>query len=204
MKHCRCTPKPQNHPIPKIVLTGGPGAGKTALLEIAKQTLCPHVGIAQETASILFGGGFPRGSSNEHRMATQRAIFYVQQEVEYIATLPPHIKVLLCDRGTIDGLAYWPHHPEDFWSCVHTSSQEQLHTYTSVIHLRTPSEEEGYQTNTIRTETAQEAAALDQKILQAWSLHPRRHTIESSPDFIAKISQALAVLKKEISDLTQF
>lgn len=42
----------------RIVLTGGPGAGKTALLELIRQSFCSHVTVLPEAASIVFGGGW--------------------------------------------------------------------------------------------------------------------------------------------------
>ena len=51
--------------------------------------------------------------------------------------------IVRCDRGTVDGLAYWPG-PEELWSTVGTSRAEQLPRYRTVIHLRTPTQEGGY------------------------------------------------------------
>lgn len=48
------------HERKRVVLTGGPGAGKTALLELVRQSFCTHVKVLPEAASIVFGGGFPR------------------------------------------------------------------------------------------------------------------------------------------------
>ena len=66
----------------RVVITGGPGAGKTASLEVARRTLCEHVGFARESASIVFGGGFPREHREAAACAAQRAIFHVQRELE--------------------------------------------------------------------------------------------------------------------------
>jgi predicted ATPase len=86
-------------------LTGGPGAGKTALLEMIRQSFCSHVHVLPEAASIIFGGGFPREDDDRSRRAAQRAIFFVQRELEAIGD-SHNAAVVLCDRGTIDGLAY--------------------------------------------------------------------------------------------------
>jgi predicted ATPase len=67
-----------------IVLTGGPGAGKTAVLELVRQQFCAHVEVLPEAAGIVFGGGFPRTGSLEWRRGAQRAIFFVQRELESI------------------------------------------------------------------------------------------------------------------------
>ncbi len=34
----------------RVVLTGGPGAGKTAVLELIRQSFCKHVKVLQEAA----------------------------------------------------------------------------------------------------------------------------------------------------------
>jgi broad-specificity NMP kinase len=38
-----------------MVLTGGPGAGKTAVLELLRHSLCDDVAILSEAAGIIFG-----------------------------------------------------------------------------------------------------------------------------------------------------
>src|SRR5262250_2796773 len=97
----------------RVVLTGGPGAGKTAVLELIRQSFCEHVKVLPESAGIVFGGGFPRDHKAELQKAAQRAIFYVQRELETAANAD-NPAVVLCDRGTVDGAAYWPG-PEDLW-----------------------------------------------------------------------------------------
>jgi predicted ATPase len=55
-----------------IVLTGGPGAGKTAVLErLVRQEFCAHIQVLPEAAGIVFGGGFPRAGSLEWRRSAQ-------------------------------------------------------------------------------------------------------------------------------------
>ena len=54
---CECA---EPHERRRVVLTGGPGAGKTAVLELIRQSFCTHVKVLPEAAGIVFGGGFPR------------------------------------------------------------------------------------------------------------------------------------------------
>lgn len=94
--------------------------------------------------------------------------------------------IVLCDRGTVDALAYWPG-PEDFWSAVGTTLREQLQRYHAVIHLRTPRSEGGHnQRNPLRIESAVEAAAIDERILHSWDRHLRRFIVEEAPDFMPR------------------
>jgi len=196
MKPCPCT---EPHRRRQVVLTGGPGAGKTAVLELIRQAFCEHVRILPEAAGILFGGGFPRGDIPALRRPAQRAIFFTQRELEATAE-EADVAIVLCDRGTVDALAYWPG-PEDFWSAVGTTLREQLQRYDAVIHLRTPRPESGYnQRNPLRIESAAEAAVIDEHILRSWDPHPRRFIVEEAPDFMAKAARALDTLKAELPE----
>ncbi|HEU4993632.1 MAG TPA: ATP-binding protein [Gemmatimonadaceae bacterium] len=191
---CDCR---ERHLRRKIVLTGGPGAGKTAVLEMIRPSLCEHVVIVPESAGIIFKGGFPRGDTAGVRRATQRAIYHVQCELEEAMTAQG-AEVMLCDRGAVDGFAYWPG-PDDFWQTVGTTLEDVLRRYDAVIHLRVPDVEHGYgYENPLRTESAAEAKLIDDRILEAWAGHPRRVVIGPATDFIEKARQTLAVLRREL------
>jgi predicted ATPase len=131
---CECA---EVHQRRRVVLTGGPGAGKTAVLEMVRRSLCQHVHVLPEAASIVFGGGFPRDEDPPCRRAAQRAIFHIQRELEVTGDAH-NPAIVLCDRGTIDGLAYWPGPVEDFWASTGTTLAAELRRYDAVLHLRTP------------------------------------------------------------------
>ena len=196
MNPCECR---EPHTQRRVVLTGGPGAGKTAVLELIRASFCEHVRVLPEAAGVIFGGGFPRAPEDESRRAVQRAIFYVQRELETAAAVG-NTAILLCDRGTIDGAAYWPG-PGDLWSDVGTTLAEQLRRYDAVIHLRTPASELGYnRDNPLRTESAAEAAAIDDRIREAWEGHPKRFIVESSAEFLDKAARAVEILRGEMPE----
>jgi predicted ATPase len=194
MRPCECR-EPHEHR--RIVLTGGPGAGKTAVLELIRQYFCAHVKVLPEAAGIVFGGGFPLGDALELRRAAQRAIFYVQRELE-AAGDANNPAIVLCDRGTVDGAAYWPG-PGELWAAVGASREEHLARYDAVIHLRTPPADSGYNhQNPLRIESAAEAAAIDLRIAREWHGHPRLFTVDPTPDFLAKGRRALSILRDEL------
>jgi predicted ATPase len=184
-----------------VVLTGGPGAGKTAVLETVRKRFCKHLAVLPESASILFGGGFPRRDSIAARAAAQRAISRVQVELERLTIEEQSYAVALCDRGTLDGLAYWPFERELFFSELGTSEQEQLSRYAAVIHLRSPGAKHGYNhQNPVRIETPAQAAEIDARIEAAWSAHPHRVFIDSSSDFLDKLIKAVDAIRAQIPD----
>jgi predicted ATPase len=186
------------HLLRQIVVTGGPGAGKTAALEVLRRQACSHVQILPEAASILWRGGFPRSVTLSGRRAVQRAIARLQVELQRIAIENDNPALIVCDRGTLDSTAYWPGPIEDYFDELGTTRERELARYHTVIHLRSPSRADGYVQTALRPETAEEARSLDERILEAWSAHPRRVIIDSDENFLAKLERTLVLLRAEI------
>lgn len=179
-----------------MVVTGGPGAGKTAVLELASRSFCEHVAILPEAATIVFGGGFPRHDTVVGRRAAQKAIYAIQRQLEEVVLGERRVVVALCDRGTVDGLAYWPEPSDTFWDAMATIREDELARYHTVIHLRVPDADQGYQNNPIRIESAKQAAAVDSRIAAAWAEHPHRLELEAGTDFAVKARSALEMIRE--------
>jgi predicted ATPase len=190
-----CHTGAEPYPARLIAVTGGPGAGKSAVLELAARTFCSHVAILPEAATILFGGGFPRLESVSARRAAQRAIFRVQRELEQLAIQDGRFGTILCDRGTVDGIAYWPGPPGEFWVELGATREKELERYHAVLHLETPSGPQGYNhQNVVRVETPTEAHVIDLRIAQGWSGHPVCEVVPSMTNFAEKALCALGKL----------
>jgi predicted ATPase len=199
MRTCACA---RRHDTRLIVLTGGPGAGKTAVLELVRQQFCEHLRVLPEAAGIVFGGGFPRTNKQNERRAAQRAIYFVQCELEQMVD-GTNAALVLCDRGTVDGAAYWPG-PDHFWTGVGSSKEQELGRYEAVIHLRTPRLGAGYSNgNPLRTETAEAAAEIDEALVQIWEGHPRRFFVPASTDFLEKATHTIEILRREMPECCQ-
>ena len=193
---CHCT-RPA-HDARLVVITGGPGAGKTALVELARRDLCEHVAFLPEAASIVYGGGFPRRTLDTNRRAAQRAIFRVERELERDEVEQGTAGLILCDRGTVDASAYWPGEPADFWREVGSTPERELLRYAAVLHLRTPPPPEYNHRNPLRIESAAEAARIDARIAAAWAAHPRRFVIDHRRDFLEKANEAMRLIREEV------
>ncbi len=160
--------------------------------------------VVPETATMLFTGGFPRLEEPEARAAIQRAIFHAQVALEDIQGAHYPGRVLLCDRGTIDGVAFWPDEaPQGFFETMQTTLEAQLGRYDAVIFLESAavgdiSIEGG---NPVRTEDNEEARHLDMKLRDIWSGHPHFHFIPHSTSFFAKLQDGLARLQGLVDDL---
>jgi hypothetical protein len=182
----------------RVVLTGGPGAGKTTAADLLHREVGERIVIVPETATMLFGGGFPRRPEPAARCAAQRAIYHVQRGLEDVVAASHPERVLLCDRGTVDGAVYWPTGPDDFFTALGTTLEAELLRYDEVIFFESAAVG-GFSFNggnPVRRETAEEAVELDIALRKLWSQHPRFTLVHHNPSFLDKIFAALEVLKR--------
>ena len=84
-------------------------------------------------ATILFQGGFPRSLDPHAARIAQTAIFHVQRNLEDVQAALYPSRTLLCDRGTVDGAAYWPGKPDEYFAAVGTTFDTELRRYDAVI-----------------------------------------------------------------------
>lgn len=186
----------------RIALTGGPGGGKTTAADLFRREIGERVVVVPESATLLFSGGFPRSDEPAARFAAQSAIFHVQRNLEDVQGALYQDRVLLCDRGTIDGAVYWPAHVNgDFFDYVGTTLEAELARYDAVLFFETAavgdiSIEGG---NPVRTESIAEAIELDHRLRALWSRHPRYHFVPHDRSFLAKLTHSLKLLEALVS-----
>lgn len=185
----------------RIVLTGGPGGGKTTAADLFRREIGERVVVVPEAATLLFTGGFPRSSEIHARRSAQCAVYHVQRNLEDVqAALYPE-RILLCDRGTVDGAAYWPDEEKTFFDAVGSTEQAELARYDAVIFFESAaagglSIEGG---NPTRIESNAQALALDRRLREIWSPHPHVTIIPHNPSFVKKIMFGLAALESIVA-----
>jgi predicted ATPase len=190
-----------NHPN-KIVLTGGPGGGKTTAADLFRREIGEEIVVVPEAATLLFSGGFPRSIDEYALKASQTAIFHVQKNLENAqAALYPQ-RSLLCDRGTVDSSIYWPGGPEDFFKQMNTKLETELSRYSAVVFFESAavgnSSIEGG--NPVRNESLEEARRLDQDLYNIWSKHPQFYHIKHQNSFFGKMENAIKVLRDVLNN----
>ncbi|MGE4132549.1 MAG: AAA family ATPase [Bdellovibrionales bacterium] len=194
-----------NHNCCRVVVTGGPGGGKTTAADLFRRELGESVVVVPEAATLLYSGGFPRVQNPEARQAAQRAIFHVQRNLEDVQAMSYQSRVLICDRGTIDGAAYWPTQAGDFFQHMGTTLENELERYDAVVFFETAavgqiSIEGG---NPVRIESNERAVEIDHALKQLWANHPQFHFIPHERSFFKKISTALNILSRIVSHQSQ-
>ena len=190
--------------ITKIVLTGGPCAGKTtAMTRIYEhfENRGYKVLIIPETATELINGGVsPKTCGTVLDFQVELAKLQLAKEAafENAAKTMNAAKILIvCDRGIMDGKAYLD--PVDYaaWRQKLGASEVDLRdNYDAVFHLVTAAKgaAEAYtlSNNAARTETVEEATVLDDKVIAVWTGHPHLRVIDNSTDFEDKLRRLLA------------
>lgn len=187
----------------RIVLTGGPGGGKTTAADLFRREIGERVVIVPEAATLLFSGGFPRVTELHARRAAQCAIFHVQRNLEDVQSVRFPERILLCDRGTVDGAAYWPDDPAGFFAAVGTTEAEELARYDAVIFFESAAvggvAVEGG--NPARIESNAEAVDLNRRLRAIWSKHPRFAIVQHNASFFKKLTFGLATLESIVAQL---
>jgi predicted ATPase len=187
----------------RVVVTGGPGGGKTTAVDMFRREMGPALTVVPEAATILFGGGFPRSAEPAVVEATQAAIYHVQRHLEDARAAFAPGPILLCDRGTVDGAVYWPTKPADFFAAVGSSLEAELARYDAVLFFESAASGgmaiEGGNPN--RIESGPAAAALDRRLREIWSGHPRFVFVAHETSFFQKIAHGLAELKRLCAEL---
>eukprot|EP01059_Diplonema_ambulator_P010401 TRINITY_DN20427_c0_g1_i1.p1 TRINITY_DN20427_c0_g1~~TRINITY_DN20427_c0_g1_i1.p1 ORF type:complete len:505 (+),score=180.46 TRINITY_DN20427_c0_g1_i1:35-1549(+) len=199
---------PVEKTIYKVVLTGGPCAGKSTGLAHIRSTLEKEgftVLVVPEAATLLIDGGSGaalRSGHEETTFAFQLSLLKIQMELEdsvySIAKALGKKSVVLCDRGAMDGRAFCT--PE-MWERILNAggwSTAELRDgrYDMVLHLVTAANgaEEYYTTanNTARSETPEQAIEQDEALRWAWLGHPKQSIITNEPDepFEMKLERA--------------
>ncbi|HVJ63934.1 MAG TPA: ATP-binding protein [Bdellovibrionota bacterium] len=186
----------------KICLTGGPGAGKTAVAQLMKRQFGDFVYVVPESATILYSGGLSRARNIAEQFYVQRAIYELQRQQEEIADLrtqdESQAKLILCDRGTLDFAAYWDGSPEEFLFDASSSLEAELARYDLLIHMETPTGGDYQLDARVRVEDVEKALELDHRIAEAWVRHPRRHFVKSRSSFIEKVEEVISIINESV------
>ena len=203
--------------VKRIVLTGGPCAGKTtALVNVIEHfsNLGYKVFTIPEVPTMFTQAGMNYLTDNprffyQGEKSTLEIQLALEDHFTRMAETLSEPCVIVCDRGTMDISAYMkPELWNQLTSELGTSTAELKSRYDAVLHLVSAADgaEQFYTTsnNAQRLEQADEAGLkiarqLDKRVIKAWTGHPHLRVINNNEDFDSKICRVI----KEISNVLE-
>lgn len=186
----------------RIVLTGGPGGGKTTLIEELAQDPAWRGRFLVLPEAIFVAGRV--GVSRRERLfqrlmvETQRAL---EDALSRILGLDDP-RIILCHRGTLDPLAYWLDRgwpEEEFFAFTGTNREDHYRRYTAVMHLVTAADgAAGHYAkwpDAHRPEQIEDAIRLDGLLHRVWRDHSQYYRLDNEGrDWATKSAEARDVL----------
>lgn len=190
--------------IPKVVLTGGPCAGKTETLKYIQDRYPNTVTAVPEAARLVLESGFPLPNedfpwSQNWQYALQDVILPMQLSIESVyenIARATGKKALVCDRGILDFAAYFDGGLQELGSRYNLDTDEVLERYAAIIHLESVAVEypELYQGDG-RLEDAEGARAKELLTREVWEAHPNRFIVRGSDEFTKKAKKVSKILE---------
>ena len=189
--------------ISKIVLTGGPCAGKTTALTWINNYFSKRgytVLFVPETATELITNGVAPWTcgTNYDYQTFQMKLQKVKEQIfdDAARTMKSDKIIIVCDRGILDNKAYMK--DVEFKRLLKefgTNETKERDSYDAVFHLVSAAKgkQEVYTlaNNAARTESVEDAKKLDDKIISAWTGHPHFRIIDNSTEFEEKLERLL-------------
>ena len=184
--------------VKKVVLTGGPCAGKTKILEFLRKELTKsgyYVIVVSETASEYIRNNVLPKSDREHTLMFQDLILCTQyvkeRSTEIYADFIKNTNdvVILYDRALMDNRAYFSQ--EDYDNLLRKydiNEMEMVDKYDLVIDLISTAslKPDSYELNDTRSEAIEDASRIDTLTSLAWLLHRNLKVIKPTDELEEK------------------
>ena len=196
--------------VKRLVITGGPCAGKTTALAWLQERFAREgvaaVFVPEAATDLIMRNIAPWTCESMRAFQTQVIALQLEQEaatIDEISPLGPDALIIF-DRGICDSHAYLS--DEDFARALAENGlneRDALARYDAVFHLESVAkiDPRAYTkaNNPARFETAEEAAAVDTRVLSAWAAHPHVSVIGSCSSFEGKFE----LLVREIERIAE-
>ena len=186
--------------VPKIVLAGGPGAGKSSALEFLEKELKQFgytvIPVYEAATSVMQENTADRDRKLEFQLEVARRQLRDEAEAEKLASGDKC--VIICDRGMMDCRVYLD--DEDYGKFkeeIGMSEVELRDRYDAAFHFDSTSVDDGgfYITDENRIENREDAAILNKKSLNAWCGNPHYRFIPCYNDVNEKLAHILREVK---------
>ena len=197
----------------KIVLTGGPCAGKTTTLNAVskylKEKQIPVVTVPETATELIINGMTPNAENiyGFQNLVLKRQLAKEKDALEYVQkNFANYDKcVIIYDRGICDNAAYL-NDPKDFQKLLSENGLNEtwvLDDYDLVLDLLSLAvcKKEAYNLNNVaRTETAEQAAIIDTKTSNAWAKHHNLKLLSSKVSLEEQIKTVIDYINNLLNE----
>ena len=197
--------------IRKIVLTGGPGSGKTTVIESIKKNFGGKykIIVVDETASYLINMGIrPFGDNAISLIDFQELVLRTQMSKELVVDkainyLPDDNIIIIYDRGLLDNCAYIS--KDEFQEVLDRletkyTTNEFLDRYDLILNLVSRKDFYTTENNAARSEDLEQALRLGKKTLEAWLGHKNLKIVPPKDDINDKIKEVLNYINEVLEE----
>ena len=186
----------------RIVLTGGPASGKTVTVQALSAERPDRFIAVPEAATQVYAAANTRWDLQdaEGQRVLQRRMYHLQRAQEERLAREYPGRILLLDRGTVDGSVYWPDGTDAYWQDLGTTRVAEVRRYDAVIWMETAAAigiYDGSLSNPCRFEDAAGAVVNGEKLLHAWS---GIHRLVKIPAF-QRIAEKTAAVRQAIAEI---
>ncbi len=190
----------------KIVLTGGPCAGKTTALSFISAELrklgLTVITIEEQATKLILSGKTPQnmGVYEFHKLLFERELFEEIDAVSRAKQMHSEKVILLFDRGLLDNRAFVSQSDFDRYTAFFGLNEDKLrNSYDAVFHLKTAAdgarEHYSLSNNPARSESPEEACKIDLDTIAVWTGTPHLRIIDNSTSFTQKLQRLLTEVK---------
>lgn len=192
-----------------IAITGGPCAGKTSVMDVLRAHLeragVSAVFVPEAATDLITSGVAPWTCASTLDFQARVIALQLKREAAARAqAVATGAAAVICDRGICDSHAYL--HDDEFRTALTANgiTQEQAFArYDAVFHLESVAKDDpGAYTqanNSARFENAEEAAAVNERVIEAWSSHPAFRIIGNHPSFDEKAQELCEELARLVA-----
>ena len=192
--------------LPRIVITGPPGSGKTSLVNLFRNKFSDRIQCVPEVATLaIVGLGIVPGKP-EHKIVFtsvfMHLLYKLQQLIDHISEeIARNMgrKVILMDKSLIDVVGHLPGAEKEYKELFNTTLKKDHAKYDLVLFLELPSKkiyDHIRKNNPARSEDYKASKINEAKYKKAWQSHPHLIYINNDSGWEGKVEQARLAIKE--------
>lgn len=198
-------PKFRKPRLPRIVIIGPPGSGKTTMIKTFQKELKEIAQPVPEAANMMIVNlGIEPGKPKSEfvfESVFQHLLYRIQELLEHISEeIARNLgkKILIADNGCVGIAAFLQGGISEYEELFKTTLKKDYNKYDLILFLELPSQKiynKICKNNPARSENYNEAKDAENRVKKVWEKHPRFTLIPNSLNWGKKVDQARLAIK---------